>query len=178
MKSAQRMGHMVDNLLAFSRLGRQSLTMGPVDMLALVREVWDEALQPDGPVAELRLGSVPTAMGDVSLLREVWSNLVSNALKYSARNPQPVIVIEGKALGHELRYSIQDNGVGFDMAHSNKLFRVFERLHPSQEFEGNGAGLAIVERIVSRHGGRAWAQSELGKGATFYFTLPLPGETT
>jgi light-regulated signal transduction histidine kinase (bacteriophytochrome) len=166
------MASMVDDLLAFSRLGRQALTIAPIDMLALVREVWDEDLQPGGPLAELRLGAVPHAVGDRALLREVWANLIANARKYSAKNPQPVILIEGKELTHELKYSIQDNGVGFDMAHAPKLFRVFERLHSPQEFEGSGAGLAIVERIVRRHGGRAWAQSEPGKGATFFFTLP------
>jgi signal transduction histidine kinase/CheY-like chemotaxis protein len=176
-KSAQRMASMVDNLLAFSRLGRQALTIAPVDMLALVREVWDEDLQPGGPLAQLRLGAVPPAVGDRALLREVWANLIANARKYSATNPQPVILIEGKELTHELKYSIQDNGVGFDMAHAPRLFRVFERLHAPQEFEGSGAGLAIVERIVRRHGGRAWGQSEPGKGATFFFTLPIRAET-
>jgi signal transduction histidine kinase/CheY-like chemotaxis protein len=171
-KSAERMASMVDDLLAFSRLGRQALTLAPLDMLALVHEVWDEDLQPGGPLAQLRLGDVPPAVGDRALLREVWANLIANARKYSAKNPHPVILIEGKELTHELKYSIQDNGVGFDMAHAPRLFRVFERLHSPQEFEGSGAGLAIVERIVRRHGGRAWAQSEPGKGATFFFTLP------
>lgn len=174
MKSAARMGQMVDDLLAFSRLGRQELGVAPVDMLALVREAWEEALQP-GSNAQLQLKSVPPALGDRSMLHEVWANLISNALKYSAKNPQPCVVIEGKSLSGELQYSIRDNGVGFDMAHAPKLFRVFERLHGSQEFEGSGAGLAIVERIVRRHGGRAWAQSEVGKGATFYFALPAGG---
>jgi signal transduction histidine kinase/DNA-binding response OmpR family regulator len=173
VKSAERMGQMVDDLLAFSRLGRQALKMTPVDMRALVREVWDEAPHPDPPVAQLVLCDVPGAICDRSLLREVWANLISNALKYSGQQAQPVIVIEGKELAHELKYWIQDNGVGFDMAHAHQLFRVFERLHPVHQFEGSGAGLAIVERIVRRHGGRAWAQSEPGKGATFYFTLPL-----
>ena len=176
MKSAERMGRMVDDLLAFSRLGRQALTIAPVDMLALVREVWDQDLQPGGPLAQLRLGDVPPAVGDRALLREVWANLISNARKYSAKQPQPLIAIEGTQLPHELKYWIQDNGVGFDMAYAPKLFRVFERLHASHEFEGSGAGLAIVERIVRRHGGRAWAQSELGKGATFFFTLPIRPE--
>ena len=175
-KSAERMGRMVDDLLAFARLGRQALKVAPVDMLALVREVWDEDLQPGGPRVQLRIGELPPAIGDRSLLREVWANLISNARKYSAKNPQPMIAIEGKELPHELKYWIQDNGVGFDMAHAPKLFRVFERLHAAHEFEGSGAGLAIVERIVRRHGGRAWAQSESDKGATFFFTLPIRSE--
>jgi signal transduction histidine kinase/DNA-binding response OmpR family regulator len=176
MNSAQRMGHMVDGLLAFARFGRQSLNIAPVDMLALVREAWERDLQPGEPLAQLRLGELPTAVGDRSLLCEVWANLISNARKFSANNPHPVILIEGKALAHDLQYSIQDNGVGFDMAHAPKLFRVFERLRASPEFEGSGAGLAIVERIVRRHGGRAWAESEPGKGATFFFTLPIRAE--
>jgi len=176
MKSAERMGQIVDDLLAVSRVGRQVLNIAPVDMLALVREVWDEDLQPGVPPAQLRLGEMPPSIGDRALLREVWVNLISNARRYSAKNPQPIIFIEGKQLTHELKYSIQDNGVGFDMAHAPRLFRVCERLHASQELEGSGAGLAIVERIVRRHGGRAWAQSEPGKGSTFFFTLPIRAE--
>jgi signal transduction histidine kinase/CheY-like chemotaxis protein len=177
IKSAQRMGQMLDDLLAFSRLGRQALSVGPVDMAELIREVWEEAIHADGSTAQLQLHEIPPAVGDRAMLREVWANLISNALKYSAKNPQPVVAIDGAPGADGLEYSIGDNGVGFDMTHARKLFRVFERLHANTDFEGTGAGLAIVERILHRHGGRVWAESELGKGATFHFTLPLHAES-
>jgi light-regulated signal transduction histidine kinase (bacteriophytochrome) len=170
--SAQRMGQMVDDLLAFSRLGRQALSVGPVDMTALVREVWEEAINVGGSKAQLKLGQIPPAVGDRAMLREVWANLISNAVKYSTRTPDPVVEIDGALAANGPQYSIHDNGVGFDMTYARKLFRVFERLHTNSDFEGTGAGLAIVERILHRHGGRVWAESELGKGATFHFTLP------
>jgi signal transduction histidine kinase len=176
IKSAERMGRMVNDLLAFSRLGRQALSIGPVDMAELIREVWEEAIPLGRSNAQLRLGEIPPALGDRAMLREVWANLISNALKYSGRNPQPIVEIGGARNAGELLYSIRDNGVGFDMAYAPKLFRVFERLHVSSDFEGTGAGLAIVERILHRHGGRVWAESEPGQGATFHFSLPLPAQ--
>lgn len=170
--NARRMGCMVDDLLAFSRLGRQALAMQPVDMQQLVREVWDELLQQDRAPVQLQMGDLPSATADCGMLREVWTNLLANALKYSSKNPQRTVAILGSVIGADSQYSIRDNGVGFDMAYASKLFRVFERLHSAKEFEGTGAGLAIVERIVRRHGGRVWAESQLGNGAVFYFSLP------
>jgi signal transduction histidine kinase/CheY-like chemotaxis protein len=177
IENAHRMARMVDDLLAFSRLGRQPLILAAVDMNGLVHEVWDELTRQDGGPAQLQIDELPAAAGDRAMLREVWVNLLSNALKYSSKNPQRAITVTGgKAPEPQrsmLQYSIRDNGVGFDMAHADKLFRVFERLHSSKDFEGTGAGLAIVERIIRRHGGRIRAESEPGKGATFFFTLPI-----
>jgi signal transduction histidine kinase/DNA-binding response OmpR family regulator len=169
--NAHRMGRMIDDLLTFSRLGREALTLEPLDMSTLVTEVWSECTQYDRAPAQLDIGQLPPATADRGMLHEVWSNLIANALKYSSKNPTRRVVIAGRDTGGELEYSIRDNGVGFDPAYSHKLFRVFERLHAANEFEGSGAGLAIVERIVRRHGGRVWGESRVGEGATFYFTL-------
>ncbi len=170
--NARRMGCMVDDLLAFSRLGRQALTMESVDMHQLVREVWDELMHQECAPAQLQMEALPSATADCGMLRQVWTNLLANALKYSSKNPQRTITIIGAVIGADSQYSVRDNGVGFNMAYASRLFRVFERLHSAREFEGTGAGLAIVERIVRRHGGCVWAESELGNGAVFYFSLP------
>lgn len=171
--SARRMSRMVDDLLAFSRLGRQALTIAPLSMIELIQEVWKELTEQDqGPPTDLDIGRLPDAVADRSMLREVWTNLISNALKYSSKAARRVIAIAGSEQAGELSYSIRDNGVGFAMEHASKLFRVFERLHHQKDFEGTGAGLAIVERIVRRHGGKIWAESSPGQGATFHFTLP------
>lgn len=170
---AQRMSHMLDDLLEFSRFGRQSLRTDVVDMKALALQVWEELVQQDSRPATLRIAELPNATGDAGMLREVWTNLLSNALKYSSKNPQRAVDITGRADGEELTYTIADNGAGFDMSQAHRLFRVFERLHTVAEFAGTGAGLAIVERIVRRHGGRIWAESAPGQGARFHFTLPV-----
>lgn len=173
LANAHRMDKMVDSLLEFSRFGRQAPALESVDVNALIREVWSELRQQDSLPARLECPVLPPAMADPGMLREVWMNLLSNALKYSSKNPQRAIVICGQADVAQVQYCIRDNGVGFDMANADKLFKVFERLHSQQDFAGTGAGLAIVDRIVRRHGGRVWADSELGAGATFCFTLPL-----
>lgn len=170
--SAQRLSRMVDDLLEFSRKGRQALKLEPVDMAALVAEVWGELSQQPPTVAQLQLAPLQSARADRAMMREVWSNLLSNALKYSRNSAQPVIVVTSEMTDRGVQYSIRDNGAGFNAEYAHKLFRVFERLHSGNEFEGTGVGLAIVERIVSRHGGRIWAVSEVGEGATFTFTLP------
>ena len=172
--SAQRMGGLIDDLLAFSRLGRAPLHRVAVDMRDLVEEVVAEIAQNEGlGKASLHIGPLPPAYGDRSLLRQVWSNLVQNGLKYSARTDAPNISIDGEIREREMVYRVADNGVGFDMRFYDKLFGVFQRLHDeSQNFPGTGVGLAIVHRIVERHGGRVWAEGEPGKGARFYFGLP------
>jgi light-regulated signal transduction histidine kinase (bacteriophytochrome) len=170
-------GRMVDDLLAFSHLGRTSLKLGVTDMSKLIGEV---RIGLDAEVAsrhvEWRIGPIPPAWGDPGLLRQVWANLIGNALKYSRDRDPAVVTITGEATPSETRYSVCDNGVGFDMAYAGKLFGVFQRLHRADEFPGTGIGLALVKRIVERHGGSVWAAGELGKGATMTFALPRQGE--
>lgn len=175
----QRMGTLIDDLLRLSRLGRQSLSLVHLDMNVILADVADEVLRddqfaPGKHKPQLQQRSLPSAHGDASLLRQVWINLLSNAVKYSSRVAHPVIICDGKVEGSEIIYSISDNGSGFDMAHAGKLFGVFQRLHRYEDFPGTGVGLAIVQRIVRRHGGRVWAESAIDRGATFYFSLPRP----
>ena len=170
--SAQRMGELIDDLLAFSRLSRQPLAKRRTDMGALVMEAYDGlALMHRDRNVDFRLGSLPECQGDPSLLRQVWTNLLSNALKYS-RLRDPAIVEVGCCDADGLRlYYVRDNGTGFDMRYAHKLFRVFQRLHRAEDFEGTGVGLAIVQRIVARHGGAVRAHGEPGQGATFSFSI-------
>jgi signal transduction histidine kinase/ligand-binding sensor domain-containing protein len=170
--SAQRMGRLIDDLLAFSRLGRQGLKSENVDMDKLVRAAWSE-LPSDLPIrAELSLDPLPPAWCDPSMVRQVLANLLSNAVKFSAPVGQPAIKVGGLVHADHHAYYVRDNGVGFDARYAHKLFAVFQRLHSAEEFDGTGVGLAIVERIVRRHGGRVWAEGQEGKGATFHFSLP------
>ncbi len=169
---ARRMGELIDDLLALSRVGRQSLQCAAVDMTATVREVIPQ-LAARHPAAQVELGELPAARGDRALLRQVWVNLLGNALKYSSKQPRPRVEIGGRAEpSGEILYWVSDNGAGFDMRYASKLFEVFQRLHSAEEFEGTGVGLAIVRRIVERHGGRVWATATPGSGADFHFTLP------
>jgi signal transduction histidine kinase len=171
--SAERMGKLIDDLLAFSRMGRQPLTRGVVDFQALVREVVAEttAREP-GRKIEWQIDPLPPVSGDASLLRQVWRNLISNAVKYSAQKSPALISIRAREADGELQFSVQDNGAGFNMAYAHKLFGVFQRLHRDEDFEGTGVGLANVRRIITRHGGRTWAEGKEGHGATFSFSLP------
>jgi two-component system, sensor histidine kinase and response regulator len=171
--NAVRMGDLIEDLLRFSRVARQPLQRRPVQVGDLVREVLDELRAPDPERAlELSIGALPDCVADRSLLRQVFSNLLSNALKYTRRCEAPCIGLGCDEVEGERRYFVRDNGAGFDMQHASKLFGVFSRLHTADQFEGTGIGLSIVQRIVQRHGGRIWAEAEVDKGATFYFTLP------
>ncbi|RNF86124.1 sensor histidine kinase [Montanilutibacter psychrotolerans] len=175
-ESARRMGVLIDDLLAFSRLGRNPVSRVPVDMNALAERALREAGGSEGE-AHVSVGTLPPAFADPLLLHQVWVNLLSNALKYSAtRGAEARVDVSGEADGAVSRYVVKDNGVGFDMRYADKLFGVFQRLHSQDEFEGTGVGLAIVQRIVNRHGGRIWAQAEPGLGATF--TIELPNTVT
>lgn len=169
----QRMGRLIDDLLAFSRLGRQQIDASPVDMHGLARAVFDElaAREPERDL-RLQMKPLPLVHGSEALIRQVWINLVSNALKFTCQRECTEIEI-GVLAGDERAavYFVKDNGVGFNMRYSNKLFGIFQRLHSQEEFPGTGVGLALVQRIIHRHGGRIWAESEVGHGATFYFTL-------
>jgi signal transduction histidine kinase len=170
---AQRMSVLIDDLLTFSRLGRQAIQRRELDMRNLASGMFDRLqAQSAGPKAEFRLGSLPVAMGDRVLLEQVWANFLSNALKFSAKREQPVIEVGAISDGAEHIYFVRDNGAGFDPRYQSKLFGVFQRLHDNAEFAGTGVGLALVERIVTRHGGRVWADGKPDEGATFYFTLP------
>ncbi len=171
---AVRMGTLIDDLLRFSRLGRQPIHRLPFDTRALVEAVVAECRARHlGTDVAVDLGDLPAASGDPALLRQVWVNLLDNAFKYTGREPSPRIAIRGTVEAGTVHYSVADNGIGFDMAHASRLFGVFQRLHPHEEFEGTGVGLALVRRIVGRHGGRTWAEAAPRHGATFHFTLPL-----
>ena len=168
----QRMGELIDDLLAFSRLSRQLVSRQSVSMLRLAQEALDE-LKPlrEGRQIEFQMGNLPEGLGDSTLLKQIWINLISNAIKYTRGRESAIIEIGCTAKNSENIYFVRDNGAGFDMKYVSKLFGVFQRLHRADEFEGTGVGLAIVQRIVHRHGGRVWAQAEVNQGATFYFTL-------
>ena len=168
--SARRMGQLIDDLLAFSRLSRQQPNAAHVDMVRLAREVVDETRGTS--TAAVDLLPLPPATADGALMKQVWVNLVANAFKYSAKKPDPRIEIGAREAPGEALYWVRDNGAGFDMRYADKLFGVFQRLHRAEEFEGTGVGLAIVQRIVARHGGRVWAEGRPGEGACFYFALP------
>ncbi len=172
--NARRMSVLIDDLLTFSRTSRQEIAHGRVVMKFLVRSALDEvAADPDvRSRIDLRLEDLPDVEGDASLIRQVCVNLLSNAVKFSAGRARQVITVTGTEDGGFVTCSVRDNGVGFDPAHTDTLFRVFQRLHAANQFEGTGIGLALVKRIVERHGGRAWAQATPGEGATFHFSLP------
>src|SRR5881409_2305395 len=170
--SAKLGGELIDGLLNFSRVGRQALARAPVDLTTLAEGVVAELRQTASSVAvDVVLSPLPPASGDAALLRHVLVNLIGNAFKFSANRAHPKVEIGAEQHGSEVAYYVKDNGVGFDMQYAGKLFGVFQRLHRAEEFEGKGVGLAIVQRIVHRHGGRAWAEAAVDKGATFYFTL-------
>jgi len=169
--SASRMGHLIDDLLAFSRLGRKDIRKTSVDMTAIANSALVELEKSIPHGSTIEVGKLPEASADYALILQVFTNLISNAIKYSSRSEHPNIEINSLKSGNEVVYVIRDNGVGFDMRYAGKLFGVFQRLHSDTEFEGTGVGLAIVQRIITKHGGRVWAESEIGKGATFYFTL-------
>jgi light-regulated signal transduction histidine kinase (bacteriophytochrome) len=174
-KGAQRMGVLIDELLAYSRMGRAAIKSAVVNMESLARTVFEEGTNAlEREATTFRLAPLPKTSGDSLLLRQVWENLIGNALKYSSKEEHPDIEVGFEEGECETVYFVRDNGVGFDMSYYGKLFGVFQRLHTNREFEGTGVGLAIAHRIISRHGGRIWAEGQVGKGATFYFALPHP----
>ena len=169
--NAERMGQLIDDLLSYSRLGKQALQHEVVPMEDLVKSVL-EGLTPLFPGGVLKVLPLPDAIADRRLVRQVMENLLSNALKFSRRREQRVVEVAGRKEDGMNVYSVRDNGVGFDMQYGEKMFEIFQRLHGPDEFEGTGIGLAIVKRIVTLHGGRVWAEGEPDQGATLYFTLP------
>jgi light-regulated signal transduction histidine kinase (bacteriophytochrome) len=178
LESADRMGSLVDDLLAFSRIGRVETQKTTINLESLVRDVIAE-IAPDtqGRSIVWRIGTLPICYGDPSLLGLVFTNLISNAVKFTRARPQAEIEID--SLNHrpnEVVVFVKDNGIGFDTKYKDKLFGVFQRLHSKDAFEGTGIGLATVQRIVHRHGGRVWAEGSIENGATFCVALPNPGD--
>jgi signal transduction histidine kinase len=174
-KAADRMASMIDHLLHFYRLGRAGLSLVSVDLRKLVDEVLAEReLELSKRRVELVIGELGALRADRSLMKQVLSNLLDNALKYSSRTEHARVEISAERGPGEVVVRVTDNGVGFDPAHRERLFQVFQRLHPEREFEGSGIGLAHVRRIIERHGGRVWAEGAVGAGASFFFSIPEP----
>lgn len=167
-----RMSALIDDLLAFSRCGRQPVGMGELRMEELARNAANEVRSSRTGSPEIIIGPLPAARGDQGLILQVWTNLIDNAVKYSSKVAQPRIVVQGREEPERVVYEVIDNGVGFDSRYTDVLFGVFQRLHGLRDFPGSGVGLAIVQRIVARHGGAVWARSEVNQGATFAFSLP------
>jgi light-regulated signal transduction histidine kinase (bacteriophytochrome) len=173
IRNSKKMGELIDDLLAFSKLGRKEITFSGINMNALIKSIREELLaDSDERMAEFIVDTLPPAKGDQSLIKQVWINLISNAIKYSKNKPKTKIEIGAYEKDNLIVYYIKDNGAGFDMQYYDKLFGVFQRLHSPEEFEGTGIGLAIVQKIVSRHNGTVWAESKLNEGTSFYFSLP------
>ena len=174
---ATRMGQLIEDILAFSRVSRQELAVSDTDMGSLVQDTLRELAPAMADRAiEMKVGPLPRVVGDPRMLQRVWTNLLDNAIKYTGRKPNTVIEVGARAEGGETVFFVKDNGVGFNMQYVDKLFGVFQRLHGTEQFIGTGIGLAIVKRIVTRHGGRVWAEGKVGEGATFYFALPHAGD--
>lgn len=173
IKNSNKMGVLIDDLLAFSKLGRKQVSVSNINMRALVNSVIsDITIEKDENTPVFELDELAPSVGDSALIKQVWINLISNAIKYSKYKPQTRIKITSISENDKITYSIQDWGGGFDMEYYDKLFGVFQRLHSQEEFSGTGIGLAIVQKIINRHHGAVWAESKLDEGATFYFTLP------
>ncbi|HTH47593.1 MAG TPA: ATP-binding protein, partial [Candidatus Limnocylindria bacterium] len=175
---ARRMGQLIDDLLVFSRLGRQKMGNAEIDMAALARSEYENQVRAmPGTRARIELGPLTPAHGDQAMLRQVFANLLANALKFSRLQAEPVVEVGSRPAPRETTYYVKDNGVGFDEKYRHKLFGVFQRLHSEEEFEGTGVGLALVQRVVQRHGGKVWAEGKPNQGATFYFSLPVSDPT-
>jgi PAS domain S-box-containing protein len=173
-ENSHKMGILIDDLLAFSRLNRAEMQQREIPMKELVKSVFNElSYEKTVNCIEFNLGNICDSHGDAIMLKQVWINLISNAIKYSSKKEKPIIDIVCRKADGFCIYSIKDNGVGFDMTYKDKLFGVFQRLHGQREFEGTGVGLAIVQRIIHRHGGKVWATAELNSGAEFFFSLPI-----
>jgi light-regulated signal transduction histidine kinase (bacteriophytochrome) len=175
--NTNKMDHLITGLLTLSRANHEQLNYIPIEMNSLVRSIYNDIATPE--VLDkfiFKLSKLPNVSADLTLLRQIWTNLISNAIKYTSPQPDPQIEIDGYTEKGNCIYFIRDNGVGFNPLYKDKLFGIFQRLHKESEFEGTGIGLTIVQRIVQHHGGKVWAESEPGKGATFYFSIPENSE--
>jgi light-regulated signal transduction histidine kinase (bacteriophytochrome) len=173
---AGRVNNMIEQLVGFSRLGRQAMECVPVDMEELARGVASELLESGGPQhAILEISDLPGITGDRALLRTVWTHLIANAAKFAGQEAIPRLQISAAAEPGRVVYHVRDNGIGFDMTYADKLFGLFQRLQNDATYPGTGVGLAMTQRIVHRHGGTIWADALLGAGATFSFALPSGG---
>jgi len=171
-ENSHMMGSLIDDLLLFSRTGKQALKIQKISCTQIVKQTLAELqIEQEGREIEIKLGRLPTCQADPILIKQVWVNLLSNAFKFTKGKKKAQIEIGSKIIEGERVYFVKDNGVGFDMRYSDKLFGVFQRLHSTADFEGTGVGLAIVQRIINRHGGKVWAEAEVDKGAEFYFTV-------
>ena len=171
--NTSNMAHLIDDLLAFARISRQGMIKSPIDVTKMVNSIINElrSAEPTRTI-NITMHSLPTVQADISMIRQMLVNLLSNAFKFTRHQAHPIIEIGYTSTAEEHVYSVSDNGAGFDMQYKEKLFGFFQRLHTTDEFEGTGVGLAIVQRVIHRHGGRAWAEGEVGKGATFFVSLP------
>ncbi len=170
--NAKRMNTLIDDLLTFARLGKKAIVKSDIDMNNLVNEVLTDLKDSTAHKAQIRIGMLHPIKGDYALIKQALINLISNGIKYSSKKESPVVEITSELKNNQVIYSVKDNGEGFDMKYAEKLFGVFQRLHTNEEFEGTGVGLAIVKRIITRHGGMVNADAKLGNGATFSFILP------
>ncbi|UII26591.1 ATP-binding protein [Fulvivirga maritima] len=171
--NAIKMGVLIDELLNFAKLGRKDIHLRPINTWKVVEEVFSEQMSvAENKNIDVKLGNIEDMKGDPGLIKQVFSNLISNALKYSKKKSEIIIEVNSFRNDEEITYYVKDNGVGFNMDYAGKLFGVFQRLHKESEFEGTGVGLATVNRIIKKHGGKIWAESEIDKGTTFYFTIP------
>jgi len=175
INNTKKMGQLIDDLLTFSRMSRQEVLKTNINTGEMVKEIAEEIDKKDNNSKKIKwlIHELPPVMGDINILRQVWINLISNAAKYSAKMPVQNIEIGSFMQDNENVFFVKDNGVGFDEKYKSKLFNVFQRLHSADEFDGTGIGLAIVEKVISKHGGKVWAEGEINKGASFYFSLPV-----
>lgn len=171
-QSANRMNDLINDLLEFAKLGKKEVVKSRIDGETIIRNTIEEITHAAPYKASFNLTTLHPMYADYNLLKQVWLNLISNALKYSSKKENPVVEIGSEKNEHEVIYYVKDNGAGFDMNYSDRLFGVFQRLHKTDDFEGTGVGLALAHRIISKHGGRIWAEAKVGEGATFYFSLP------
>jgi signal transduction histidine kinase len=169
LRNANKVNRMIDDLLEFSRVGKKEISKSMINMDEVVNSVLANA---GATNVSIEIHDVLPAMADRALIRHVWENLISNAIKYSSKKAMPAVQIGSQKNDREIQYYIKDNGAGFDMRYAEKLFGLFQRMHRQNEFEGTGVGLAIAQRIIARHGGKIWAEAKVNEGATFYFVLP------